>query len=392
MPNTAVAMSPRVLRWAREQAALSVQEVARRLGKDSTDIEEWEGGDSAPTYVQLEKLAYEIYKRPLALFFFPEPPVETDLQQEFRTLPDEEFCELLPDTRLAIREALARRASLEEVCGGSNPAERFLLREVQVTAPRKPEEVAGLVRGHLQITMREQESWRSTDAALKSWREAVERAGVFVFKRSLRQKSISGFCLANAEFPVVYLNNSTPQTRQIFTLFHELAHALLCVSGITFRDDQFIERLDDPFKAIEIFCNRFAGEVLVPSDEFARHRSVREWSDEQVSSIADSYKVSREVVLRRALDWGLVSKEFYRRKAREWADQAKPRDGGGGDYYATQATYFGQAFLTLLFTQRQRGRFSIEEVAEHLGMKVPNALKLEDYFLTRSPEPNDLRV
>ncbi|KKL56723.1 hypothetical protein LCGC14_2242570, partial [marine sediment metagenome] len=38
-----------------------------------------------------ERLAYEIYKRPLALFFFPEPPEEETPKESFRTLPQEEI-------------------------------------------------------------------------------------------------------------------------------------------------------------------------------------------------------------------------------------------------------------------------------------------------------------
>ena len=63
----------RTLKWARESANISVEEVAYRMKKDTATVEDWEteGGES-PTYIQLEKLSYEIYKRPIAIFFFPE--------------------------------------------------------------------------------------------------------------------------------------------------------------------------------------------------------------------------------------------------------------------------------------------------------------------------------
>jgi hypothetical protein len=37
-----------------------------------------------PTYVQLERLAYEILRRSVAVFFYPEPPDEAPVQAEFR--------------------------------------------------------------------------------------------------------------------------------------------------------------------------------------------------------------------------------------------------------------------------------------------------------------------
>ncbi len=71
----------------------------------------------------------------------------------------------------------------------------------------------------------------SDTIALKQWRQAVEDCGVFVFKAAFKQKDISGFCLMDESLPVIYLNNSTTKTRQIFSLLHELAHLLLSING-----------------------------------------------------------------------------------------------------------------------------------------------------------------
>ncbi len=71
-----IPVNPDMLKWARETAGLKPAEVAHKMGKDREIISLWEQGDDAPTYIQLEKLAYEIYKQPVALFFFPEPPEE----------------------------------------------------------------------------------------------------------------------------------------------------------------------------------------------------------------------------------------------------------------------------------------------------------------------------
>jgi transcriptional regulator with XRE-family HTH domain len=47
----------------------SLEDGAKKLKKDISVIENWESGEDYPTYNQLEKLAYEVYQRPLALFF-----------------------------------------------------------------------------------------------------------------------------------------------------------------------------------------------------------------------------------------------------------------------------------------------------------------------------------
>lgn len=63
-----------VLRWARETAGLTPKAVAAMLKRDVAEALAWEAGKAAPTYPQLEKLAYIVYRRPLAAFFLPEPP------------------------------------------------------------------------------------------------------------------------------------------------------------------------------------------------------------------------------------------------------------------------------------------------------------------------------
>jgi transcriptional regulator with XRE-family HTH domain len=85
--DSVTGIEPEILRWARKSVGLTVTDVADMLKRHPEEIEAWEDGRAAPTYPQLEKLAYQIYKRPLAIFFLPSPPEEALPQREFRTLP-----------------------------------------------------------------------------------------------------------------------------------------------------------------------------------------------------------------------------------------------------------------------------------------------------------------
>src|ERR1043165_1335422 len=114
MAHPVAGVNPTILAWARARSGQTLEQVAEALGKDPGVIRKWELGESAPTYVQLETLAYKLYKRPIALFFFPEPPDEPEPAQEFRTLPDFEIDDLAPDTRFKVRQALALQLSLSE--------------------------------------------------------------------------------------------------------------------------------------------------------------------------------------------------------------------------------------------------------------------------------------
>ena len=263
-------IQPSVLRWARESQGYSIDDVAQHLKREPAEIEAWEKpGTAAPTYAQLENLAFKLYKRPLAVFSLPGPPPEPSVKKEFRSLPDFELDRLAADTRYPLRVAHAYQISLRELNEGVNPATRKIFKDVRLSDTASVDKAADSIRSYLGITLKAQSAWKTSDEALKFWRNAVEEAGIFVFKHSFKQKSISGFCLVDDEFPVIYLNNSTAKTRQIFSLFHELAHLLLSVNAISKFDRAYVEHLPPKEKRIEQFCNALAAEFLIPSDDFA---------------------------------------------------------------------------------------------------------------------------
>src|SRR3990167_5998012 len=107
-----IPVNPAILQWARKTAGLPIEEVVHKLNKKRVTAETlaaWERGEGAPTYPQLEMLAYEVYKRPLALFFFPDPPSEETPEQTFRTLPEYEINLMPSRIRFLTREAKVRQ-------------------------------------------------------------------------------------------------------------------------------------------------------------------------------------------------------------------------------------------------------------------------------------------
>ncbi len=386
MAEFVAGVNPEILKWARERSGHSRDEVASALKKDVKVIENWESGSSAPTYVQLEKLAYQLYKRPIAIFFFPKPPVEPDPRQSFRTLPEFELDNLSVDTRYALRQGKAMQLALGELNDGENPSEQKFYRDIQVAVNINIDELLYQVRNYLGIQLEEQKSWKNTHYALKSWRNAVEGKGIFIFKRSFKQNDISGFSLIDDEFPIIYLNNSTVATRQIFTIFHELSHILLQTNGITKQDDHYIHSLTGDAKEKEVFCNRFAAEFLVPSSDFEQWLIPRSWDDETVGELASKYKVSRELILRKLLDRKLIDREYYLEKVKqlnkEFEENKKSKSGGR--YYATQATYLGDKFLNLAFGRYYQGRCTMEQLADYLNIRVKSVAGLEQYVLRKA--------
>lgn len=373
-----------VMRWARQSIGLTVSDVAKRMKRPADEIEAWETGTAAPSYPQLEMLAYQVYKRPLAVFFLPSPPEETSPAREFRTLPTDDLQSLAVDTHLHIRRAHAFQLALRELFGTRNPSEHCIWHELTLSRTHHVVEQAAAVRGYLGISLEEQISWKDDDFSLKRWRKVIEDKGIFIFKESFEQKDISGFCLFDSQFPVVYLNNSTTKTRQIFSLLHELAHLLLSVNGLSKFDQRYIDRLPNAEKQIERFCNAIAAEILIPLQDFQLQTlqfpaDIERASEQQFSDIAARYGVSREAVLRRFLDQDRVTSAFYEKKAKMWAAQQKK--GAGGDWYASKNAYLSDRFAKEVVSRHYKNQLSVEQAADMLGIKPKLFAGLEQRIL-----------
>lgn len=378
-------IQPAVMRWARQTIGLSVDDVADKLNRTPTEIAAWESGEMTPSYSQLEKLAYQVYKRPLAVFFLPAPPEEITPDRQFRTLPDSDMQNLAPDSYLQIRHAHAYKLALSELFDGKSPSDRCIWKDVRLSRQADIPKQAQAIREYLGISLHNQVGWKDDDSALKQWRKAIENVGVFVFKSSFKQKEISGFCLYDDVFPVIYLNNSTTKTRQIFSLFHELIHLLLGINGISKLDSRYVDYLPQTEKKIEQFCNAITAELLIPLSDFLQQTqrltgNLEDLPDEVFSVLANRYCVSREAVLRRFLDLRRVTKSFYEKKAQAWLAQKKAGKGGG-DWYSTHSTYLSRRFALEVIGRHYRQQLSLERAADLLGISPKNFAGIEQRIM-----------
>lgn len=373
-----IAVNGDVITWARERAGMSPEEAAQKFPK----IAAWEAGNALPSYPQLESMADE-FRIPIAVFFFPERPNVPRIEETFRTLPDTEFARLPRRVQFLLRKAKAFQLGLHELAQGRNPAERLITRDVEFTARMSAGAMAERVRDYLGILLEQQMAWRNVDEALKEWRQALYRVGIFVFKDAFREESFSGFSLYDDVFPIIYVNNSAAKTRQIFTLFHELGHLLFHTSGIDPLDDQYVQRLPDRQRHIEVLCNRFAAQFLVPEKAFEAAFAGQRPTEQTAELLAARFHVSREFIFRKFLDRDLITHEDYGRAARQWA--AQKQKGSGGDPYWSKLAYLGRDYVALAFNQYHQNRIDETQLGEYLDMKPKNVGTLEEYFVRAVP-------
>ena len=373
-------VNPKMLKWARETACLDVNDVVQKMNRKRVTVEtvySWENGEDSPSYTQLERIAYEIYKRPLAMFFFPEPPQEETPTQSFRTLPDNVIERLPERIHFLIRKARVMQYNLAELYDDANPAPQQIIQDLSFDPGVSPPKMAATVRDYIGIELTRQSQWENSEEALKAWRNVLEEHGVFIFKDAFRVDTFSGFGLYDEQFPIIYVNNSKPKNRQIFTLFHELAHLLFRTGGIDTQHDDYLDYLEKNSRRIELLCNHFTGEFLVPGRDFEHRIRGIAINDKSIQKLADRYHVSREVILRKLLDMELVEPAFYEEKVQDWTQSAKKSSGKGGDYYRTMGAYLGERYLGTAFSRYYQNRISVEQLADYLGVKVKNVPGME---------------
>ena len=88
MPRVKANITPNVMAWARESCGYSLDDAASKIGRSVEEVSAWESGELQPTIPQA-RIASKVYKRPLAVFFLPEPPAVFSTLRDFRRLPSD---------------------------------------------------------------------------------------------------------------------------------------------------------------------------------------------------------------------------------------------------------------------------------------------------------------
>lgn len=84
----------------------------------------------------------------------------------------------------------------------------------------------------------------------------------------------------------------------------------------------------------------------------------------------------------------------YEARAARWRreHENRPRAEGGGNYYATKASYLGETFLRLAFGRYYQGAISIQQLADFLNVRVSRVSGLEQLFLQKAAAASSART
>ncbi len=389
-------INPALLIWARTTAGYELSGAAEALDINREKLEAWEEGEDQPSIPQLRKLA-ELYKRPLAVLYLPEPPQAFQPMQDFRRLPDVGPRRFSPGLTLDIRSAQQRRLlaleMLEEV--GEKPP----VFELRTSLNEDVENVARQIRDRFKITYQLQVRWREPRIAFHAWRDKIEQFGVLVFQANrVEPDEASGFAYWAETLPVIVVNRKDVFARRVFSLIHELVHLMLHQSGVSDLDVDAARPAHD--EIVEIFCNAVAAAAFMPKDIFLAESAVvergpgrHEWTDNVIQSLAATFGVSRESIVRRLLTVGRTTEAFYASKRAQYRDEFRAQKEREKDQNADKNMArnipretvgdLGRPFVRLVLENFRQDRLTLSDVSGYLGVKVrhvPNIERQIGYF------------
>lgn len=375
-------VKPELLAWARQSAGLEIDEAAKKVQVTGARLSNWETGVESPTVSQLRKLG-AAYKRPIAVFYLPEPPLDFKAMHDFRRLPGTLPRVQSPELRFEMRRAQDRRElaiELWQSLEGSPP--EFNLR---ASLNENYEQVGTRIREALKITYSLQTTWTGYYQPFYKWRAALETAGVLVFQASAVDSSeMRGFSIGDQPLPAITVNiKDTPRGRT-FTMLHELSHVMLSHGGLCDLEEQANPTTED--ERVEIFCNMVAGAALVPAAYLLQEPLVKnkpkytDWSDEEIRTLAARYGTSRETLVRRLLILGRVTERFYREKREQYRQEfaaRRRRLSGFAPPDVMAVSRAGKLFARLVISSYYQDRVSASDVSDFLEVRLKHLRKIE---------------
>lgn len=370
-------LNPTLLRWARERADLSAEQLAHKMGiKKSDRVLEWEKTGTL-SVEQIETLAQKTHT-PFGYLFLSEPPHEEIPIKDFRRGKANKPPVPKPDLLDIIYHAIRCQSWYRDYLIDAREEPLAFAGSTQSPDSKQIVATANSIRQTLGITtesVRDVQNWRDAYTAYKN---ASERAGIIIMEsgqvgsnthRVLDPTDFKGFALSDKYAPLVFINAKDFVASKTFTLAHELAHIWIGDSGLSNLETSFPEVSDQS----ENFCNAVAAEFLVPSDSFLRAWNTQAQLSSEIARLTQVFKVSSLVIARKALDAKLISRDeffkyyedqialFAKHRAEQKAKQENREKKGGPSYYKQKEIQIGSRLSLALVQSAQSGKTLIRD-------------------------------
>ena len=367
-------VTPGVLTWARKAQKLSEGDLAARIGVHKNQITKWELDKNKPTFNQAQDLAQAL-RIPFGYLFLSEPPKLEDPLPDLRTRRNKRPKQISSNLREVVYGVLDIQDWYREYRLEYEGAELPFV--ASMTIKDDPKFVAERIRTRLSLTPELRESVSTPSKYLSALVETAERAGILVMQsgvvgnnntRALSVDEFQGFVSVDRHAPIMFINARDYVNARIFTFAHELAHIWVGTSGVLSPDEAEIAA---PKTNLETFCNSIAAEVLVPEKEFLAEF---QFHDGSMSLLANHFKVSQLVILRRLYELNKIEYPEFSRRLHGLLKLLKPAKkgkGGGVSYPELVSSRHSPTFMDSVIKDVRSGGTMIRDAARLLHMETP---------------------
>ncbi|NQW29972.1 MAG: ImmA/IrrE family metallo-endopeptidase [Ignavibacteria bacterium] len=361
-------VSNKVLVWARESLAFSRNQAVEKSKISARKLVQLETGELLPTLHEL-KILSRTYSTTLATLLLNAPPEGKPMPVDRRTVDSKTLGHFHEKTILAVRKSRAMAQAFVEL--RAEMGQEFAKFGLTASIKDLPQTVARNVRRSLHLN--DIRAIKNINLALESYSERVESLGVAVFQLSLTQDNLRGFSIVDDVVPIIGIKRGNEQAHsKTFTLFHELGHLLLNEGGLC-------DLTSNSKISIEKWCNAFSAEVLVPTEEFLSLRSVLDhkregqasWAKRDLVELADYFHVGPLTILRKLLQSGLTSEEFYRERHAAWNKPqfARAKTPEGRNIAREALKEKGRTYVGLAFKAYDQNKIDVKDLSDYLGVK-----------------------
>lgn len=266
------------LQWARELGRVTLTDLAKAVGVKPERIDEFETGESRPTFRQLTLIATKL-DRPLGFFFAPAPSApDVPETADFRgRLHDE----LPADLAREMRRAEQHRDAMLDLDFAGDRGGKLVLRALSWD---NLQERAADIRRQFGLLDTFVPTESQTNQVFNFWRGLIEARGILVFQTTrIPLETFRGLSIHHEILPIILINGGDSAPGRTFTMFHEIAHLANRTSGLCVLQEKINE---------EALANGFAANFLMPEESVWRNLPSIDDPYEASSQLASTFKVS----------------------------------------------------------------------------------------------------
>ncbi|MFN3066607.1 ImmA/IrrE family metallo-endopeptidase [Serratia sp. J2] len=382
--------NPEILKWARENSGLSLDEAAKKLNLKSSKqsgasiLSAYESGEKVPTNKKVGEIA-KLYHRPLLTFYLSRPPVIQKKGEDYRTAIDSMPIEANGNVDAIVRDIFVRQSIVREALIDSDDAESKDY-VGQLKGLPEVDVACSYIKKRFNISTSEFRIQLNAHDAMGYLRKQVEDQGVFILlignlgshHSSVSTSYFRGFAIADNIAPFIVINDNDSKMAWSFTLLHELAHILIGETGIS---NSGIEH------KIEKYCNDVASNILLPAEDLSTVR-IEDSSDfEEILGVIHErsafYNVSASLIAYRLFRDGKISFADWEKASSHFKELwlqskvKKPDDKkSSGTFYVTKRHKTGSALLKVVKNSILEGVITETKAGKVLGVSPGNVARM----------------